>query len=65
MTEHEEFSTEDFLFYAAECHRLAELARPPENGATNYPKWANRAGHAPGNRRERRRYLRLAKQTVY
>jgi hypothetical protein len=30
MTRHEEFLTEDFLLYAAECKRMAALAGPPK-----------------------------------
>jgi hypothetical protein len=66
MAQHEEFSTEDFLFYAAECHRLAEMARPPEKRPVTYPKWAKPIRRkAAGQVHERRRYLRLAGQTVY
>ena len=48
MTRHEEFLTEDFLRYAAECRRMAEFARPVNGKA---PARVASARPAPAIRR--------------
>ena len=37
MTRHEEFLTDEFLRYAAECSRMAELAGPPKRNVPAMP----------------------------
>jgi hypothetical protein len=45
MSQPEQFLTEDFLRYAAECRRMAHLARVPEKNAPRMvgtlPRWAD------------------------
>jgi hypothetical protein len=48
MTLHEEFLSEDFVLYAAECKRMASLARPSQGNAMtiamtlpDLPKWSD------------------------
>jgi hypothetical protein len=49
MTRHEEFMTDDFLRYAAECRRMAEFARPANGKAP--ARTASPARQAPAIRR--------------
>ena len=54
MTRHEEFLTEDFMLYAAECKRMAELARPamaPAKAAT-FPRLADWISPVVAHRRQ-------------
>ncbi|MEA2980027.1 MAG: hypothetical protein QOF09_1850 [Alphaproteobacteria bacterium] len=50
MNPHDQFATEEFFRYSAECRRLARLARKPAGGATQglgataYRRWADWLG---------------------
>ena len=61
MPQLEQFLTEDFLRYAAECRRMASLARIPESKAPPmvkpFPRWADWA--------DRLRFLYLQPQQGY
>jgi hypothetical protein len=70
MTRHQDFSTEEFLLYAAECKRMAELARPLKRTATANaaasPGWAELVSHAATRHHQQRQsYLGLGNQAVY
>ena len=65
MTRHEEFLTEDFLRYAAECRRMADVARPVKGKAP--ARAASSARPAPAMRRTepQQDYVGLGGQPAY
>jgi hypothetical protein len=70
MTRHQEFLTDEFLLYAAECKRMAAIARPPRSNAAKIgvtlPAWTDLLSHlAARHTQPQENYSRFGGEPAY